>query len=112
MRIKLWSEDPMLTAIGWSLGLTAAGVLTWVGVEIHAESVEPKSGVVTSTAYHPPTTTIVCTPSGQTTVCSPIVTPECYEVQYRDGDRDGDACVDPISWREFKAGDEFPGGTR
>lgn len=90
------------------VGAIIAGVIIWIGYAIYHEINEPTSGTVTKVEYEPATTTVTCTQSGKTTVCTPHTTPECYRIEYDNGDDWGDACVSSWQFRQYRPGDHYP----
>lgn len=90
-------------------GVVLAGVVGLIVMDAVDEANEPSAGVVISTEYQPEVTVMSCTTVGKSVVCTPITSPECYEIRYTAPDGStGDACVDPQTFREYAVGDGFP----
>ena len=98
----------MKYAVGAFL-LAVVALVTW---GIYTEITEPDSGTVTAKRYHPMYVTTQCTTSGKVTTCIPTTHPECYEIEYRNGNDTGDACVAPAEYPSYAIGDQYPRGSR
>lgn len=88
--------------------LAVVAALTWAVVVLVQEAAEPDSGIITGKEYHAESTWIWCHPVGKATLCTPQTTPECYEIDYADGDSTGDACVSSDEYRTYEIGGRYP----
>jgi hypothetical protein len=85
----------------------AAAVLALAAWAIYAEVTEAKAGYVTDLDYDPAYTTTTCTTTNRVTTCTPTTHPECYGVEYVDGDESGDDCAAPATWDDLELGDWY-----
>lgn len=88
------------------VGALLAVVFSLFGYAIWFEVNDPGHGTVTSKHYRP--SSISCT--GHPIMCT--THPECYELDYTDGQHDGDVCVAPAEYEQYKIGDYYPAGAR
>ena len=111
-------------------GVVAVGVAGIAGLSLAACGTPVthgpvKSGTVTGKEYHPethytewlPTYAIHCTKSGKATTCSQTLTswiptpqgdPECWELNFWDGQHGGSICVSHSTWDAAKVGSSLP----
>lgn len=99
--------DRVMFGLLWLLAAAVAVLLVWGGWAIYQEVTEAEAGVITNLEYSPPYTTTSCVSTGRVTTCTPITHPECYGVDYADGDDTGNDCTDPTTWESLEIGDWY-----
>lgn len=84
------------------LGILVVGVIWAVAWVIWYEANDPGQGTITGKEYN--ASYVLCT--GKPIICT--THRECYRIKYTDGEHDGDACVDPQSYAEYRVGEHYP----
>jgi len=83
-------------------------VLIITGVAVYQEITEPDKGIIYQKTYHAAYWWTSCHQVGKITVCQPMQQPECYEIHYRSGGNNGDACVAPTDYDRYQIGGQYP----
>lgn len=86
-----------------------AVIIALTGWWIWHEVAEPDSGTIVRKSHSPTIITTQCHPVGKVTTCTPLIIPECWDIDYRDSaGRDGDACVSQTAWDRYEVGANYP----